>query len=55
MEAEACFGSFRNEGSCDGCPAALWCEDFTRRLDEEAMACIEAEIEQQQIQEERIA
>lgn len=32
-----CFGQFSTKGSCDICPAAQWCEDYTIRCDLEAM------------------
>lgn len=34
----SCFGTFQPGGRCDECPASLWCQDFTIRLDMEAMA-----------------
>ena len=36
-DGEPCFGAFQAEGRCLDCAAALWCQDFTLRLDEEAM------------------
>lgn len=33
----SCFGSFQPEGGCASCAAALWCSDFTIRLEQEAL------------------
>lgn len=39
----SCFGAFQPEGRCLDCAATLWCQDFTIRLDMEAMAQLEGQ------------